>query len=161
MSCLVFANALESGDDLDLDQTAGRKGGNLEGAARGERSLELGGVDLVHGGKVGDVGQVDRGLDDIGKRGAGSGQQGLDVGEGLLGLSLDASGSLPVAGSMPSWPDRNTMLPVWIPGEYGPMAAGALSEETTLLLMLFSLQAKGNGSAAFIPGGTVRSECRA
>ena len=57
MSCLVVANALESGDDLDLDQTAGRKGGNLESAARGERSLELGGVDLVHGSEVGDVGQ--------------------------------------------------------------------------------------------------------
>ena len=26
------------------------------------------------------------------------------------------------------------MLPVWIPGEYGPMAAGALSEDTTVLL---------------------------
>ena len=55
MSCLVVANALESGDDLDLDQTASRKGGNLEGAARGERGLELRGVDLVHGGEVGDV----------------------------------------------------------------------------------------------------------
>ena len=134
MSCLVVANALESGDDLDLDQTASRKGGNLESAARGERGLELGGVDLVHGGEVGDVGQVDRGLDDIGKGGAGSGQQGLDVGEGLLGLGLDA------LGSMPSWPDRNTMLPAWIPGEYGPMAAGALSEDTTVLLMFFSLR---------------------
>lgn len=71
MSCLVVTNTLESGDNLDLDQTASRKGGNLESAARGERSLELGGVNLVHGGKVGDVGQVDRGLDDIGKRGAG------------------------------------------------------------------------------------------
>lgn len=140
MSCLVVANALESGDDLDLNQTASRKGGNLEGAARGERGLELGGVDLVHGGEVGDVGQVDRGLDDIGKGSAGSGQQGLDVGEGLLSLGLDASGILPVAGSMPSWPDRNTMLPVWIPGEYGPMAAGALSEDTTVLLMFFSLR---------------------
>ena len=138
MSCLVVANALESGDDLDLDQTASRKGGNLEGAARGERGLELRGVDLVHGGEVGDVGQVDRGLDDIGKGGAGSGQQGLDVGEGLLGLGLDALGQL--AGSMPSWPDRNTMLPVWMPGEYGPMAAGALSEDTTVLLMFFSLR---------------------
>ena len=39
MSCLVVANALESGNDLDLDQTASRKGGNLEGAARGERGL--------------------------------------------------------------------------------------------------------------------------
>ena len=58
MSCLVVANALESGDDLDLDQTASRKSGNLESAARGERGLELGGVDLVHGGEVGDVGQV-------------------------------------------------------------------------------------------------------
>ena len=55
MSCLVVANALESGNDLDLDQTASRKGGNLEGAARGERGLKLGGVDLVHGGEVGDV----------------------------------------------------------------------------------------------------------
>ena len=53
MSCFVFANALESGDDLDLDQTASRKGGNLKCAARGERSLELGGVDLVHGSEVG------------------------------------------------------------------------------------------------------------
>lgn len=94
MSCLVVANALESGNDLDLDQTASRKGGNLEGAARGERGLELGGVDLVHGGEVGDVGQVDRGLDDIGKGSAGSGQQGLNVGEGLLGLGLDALGHL-------------------------------------------------------------------
>ena len=41
MLCLVVANALESGDDLDLDQTAGRKGGNLESAARGERSSNL------------------------------------------------------------------------------------------------------------------------
>ena len=72
MSCLVVVNALESGDDLDLDQTAGRKGGNLESAARGERGLELGGVNLVHGSEVGDVGQVDRGLDDIGKGGAGA-----------------------------------------------------------------------------------------
>ena len=32
---------LESGDDLDLDQTASRKSGNLESAARGERGLEL------------------------------------------------------------------------------------------------------------------------
>ena len=104
MSCLVVANALESGNDLDLDQTASRKGGNLEGAARGERGLKLGGVDLVHGGEVGDVGQVDRGLDDIGKGSAGSGQQ------------------------------------AWIPGEYGPMAAGALSEDTTVLLMFFSLR---------------------
>ena len=94
MSCLVVTNTLESGDNLDLDQTASRKGGNLESAARGERSLELGGVNLVHGGKVGDVGQVDRGLDDIGKRGAGSGQQSLDVGEGLLGLGLDTLGQL-------------------------------------------------------------------
>ena len=94
MSCLVVANALESGDDLDLDQTAGRKGGNLESAARGERSLELGSVDLVHGSEVGDVGQVDRGLDDIGKGGAGSGQQSLDVSKGLLGLGLDALGHL-------------------------------------------------------------------
>ena len=86
MSCLVVANALESGDDLDLDQTASRKGGNLESAARGERGLELGGVDLVHGSEVG------------------------------------------------------TMLPVWIPGEYGPMAAGALSEDTTVLLMFISLR---------------------
>ncbi len=77
MSCFVFASVLESGDDLDLDQTAGRKSGNLESAARGERSLELGSVDLVHGSEVGDVGQVDRSLDDIGKGGAGSGQQGL------------------------------------------------------------------------------------
>lgn len=83
MSCLVVANALEGGDDLDLDQTASRKGSNLEGAARGEQGLELGGVDLVHGGEVGDVGQVDRSLDDIGKGGAGSGQQGLDVSKGL------------------------------------------------------------------------------
>ena len=83
MLCLVVANALESGDDLDLDQTAGRKGGNLESAARGERSLELGGVDLVHGSEVGNV---------------------------------------------------------WMPGEYGPMAAGALSEDTTVLLMFFSLR---------------------
>ena len=59
MSCLVVANALESGDDLDLDQTASRKSGNLESAARGERGLELGGVDLVHGGKVGDVASCD------------------------------------------------------------------------------------------------------
>ena len=57
MSCLVVANALESGDDLDLDQTASRKGGNLESAARGERGLELGGVDLVHGSEVGNVGR--------------------------------------------------------------------------------------------------------
>ena len=83
MSCLVVANALESGDDLDLDQTASRKSGNLESAARGERGLKLGGINLVHGG---------------------------------------------------------TMLPDWIPGEYGPMAAGALSEDTTVLLMFFSLR---------------------
>lgn len=140
MSCLVVANALESGDDLNLDQTASRKSGNLESAACGERGLELGGINLVHGGKVGDVGQVDRGLDDIGKGGAGGSQQGFDVSKGLLSLGLDASGSLPVAGSMPSWPDRNTMLPVWMPGEYGPMAAGALSEDTTVLLMFFSLR---------------------
>lgn len=140
MLCLVVANALESGDDLDLDQTAGRKGGNLESAARGERSLELGGVDLVHGSEVGNVGQIDRGLNDIGKGGAGSGQQGLNVSKGLLSLASTPSGILPVAGSMPSWPDRNTMLPVWMPGEYGPMAAGALSEDTTVLLMFFSLR---------------------
>ena len=72
MSCLVVANTLESGDDLNLDQTASRKSGNLESTARGERSLELGGVDLVHGSEVGNVGQVDRGLNDIGKGGAGS-----------------------------------------------------------------------------------------
>ena len=139
MSCFVFANDLESGDDFDLDQTAGRKSGNLEGAARGEGGLELGGVDLVHGSEVGNVGQVDRGLDDIGKGGAGSGQQGLNVSKGLLSLGLDASGILPVAGSIPSWPDRNTMLPVLMPGEYGPMAAGALSEDTTVLLIFFLL----------------------
>ena len=55
MSCFVVANALESGDDFDLDQTAGRKGGNLESAARGERGLELGGVDLVYGSEVGNA----------------------------------------------------------------------------------------------------------
>lgn len=140
MSCLVVANALESGDDLDLDQTASRKSGNLESAARGERGLKLGGINLVHGGKVGDVSQVDRGLDDIGKRSAGSGQQGFDVGEGLLGLGLDALGQLAGRGIDAQLPDRNTMLPVWIPGEYGPMAAGALSEDTTVLLMFFSLR---------------------
>ena len=42
MSCLVVVNALESGDDLDLDQTTSRKGGNLESAARGER------LSLIH-----------------------------------------------------------------------------------------------------------------
>ena len=94
MSCLVVVNALESGDDLDLDQTASRKSGNLESAARGERGLELGGVDLVHGGEVGNVSQVDCGLDDIGKGGAGSGQQGLDVSKGLLSLGLDTLGQL-------------------------------------------------------------------
>ena len=75
-----------------------RTGGNLESATRGERGLELGGVDLVHGSEVGNVGQVDRGLDDIGKGGTGSGQQGLDVGKGLLGLGLDALGHLASCG---------------------------------------------------------------
>ena len=41
MSCLVVVNTLESGDDLDLDQTAGRKGGNLESAARGNGASNL------------------------------------------------------------------------------------------------------------------------
>lgn len=139
MSCLVVANPLESGDDLNLDQTAGRKGGT-ESAARGERSLELGGVDLVHGSEVGNVGQIDRGLNDIGKGGAGSGQQGLDVSKGLLSTGLDALGHLAGCGVDAQLAGQEHHVAGLDAGEYGPMAAGALSEDTTVLLMFFSLR---------------------
>ncbi len=167
MSCLVVANALESGDDLDLDQTASRKGGNLEGAARGERGLKLGGVDLVHGGEVGNVGQVDRGLDDIGKGSAGSGQQGLDVGEGLLGLTSPSSRPRRPRASCRSrdrCPAGRTGTPCCRPGCRGNTDRWlrVRYRKTRRSCSCFSPYDQIESvSAAFTPGGTIRSEHRA
>ena len=62
-------------------------------AARAGRVFagEVAGVDLVDGGEVGDVGEQDRGLDDVVVPEPGLGQDGAHVLEDLLGLGLDVA----------------------------------------------------------------------
>ena len=81
-----------SGDGLDLDAGPQRQGGHAEGGP-GREGLtgEVAGVDLVDGGEVGDVGEQDRGLDDVVVPEPGLGQDGAHVLEDLLGLGLDVA----------------------------------------------------------------------
>src|SRR4051812_3197167 len=44
---------------------------------------------------------------------------------------------LPVAGSIGTWPDTNSMLPAAIAGEYGPMAFGAFGLEIAVGISYF------------------------
>lgn len=80
------------GDGLDLDTGPQRQGGHPEGGP-GREGLagEVAGVDLVDGGEVGDVGEQDRGLDDVVVPEPGLGQDGTHVLEDLLGLGLDVA----------------------------------------------------------------------
>ena len=86
------ADSGPGGDGLDLDTGPQRQGGHPEGGP-GREGLagEVAGVDLVDGGEVGDVGEQDRGLDDVVVAEAGLGQDGAHVLEDLLGLGLDVS----------------------------------------------------------------------
>lgn len=65
----------------DLDRAAGRFVGT-EGIA----------VETVHGGEVAEVLEEDRGFDDMGKVETGGGEDRLDIGEDLAGLSRDVCG---------------------------------------------------------------------
>ena len=56
-----------------------------------ERLREESGIDLVHGGKVGHIGQIYRGFDDVCKVGTGFFQYISGVCEGLCGLFFDTS----------------------------------------------------------------------
>ena len=56
-----------------------------------EAAGEVLGIDLVHGGKVVDVSQEHSGLDDVVAGQVGLSQNGLDVLQGLFGLSLNAA----------------------------------------------------------------------
>ncbi len=77
-------------DRLDLDQGAARQGGHLDGAA-GRRGLDdVPGVDGVDRREVGQVGQEDRGLDDVGQRHAGGREDRLQVDQRPLRLVVDA-----------------------------------------------------------------------
>lgn len=82
----VAGSGRADGDGLDLEACAARQGGGLDAGARGERRDERAGIDLVHGGEIGEIGQKDRGLGDVLKPEAGGGEDGADVGEGALGL---------------------------------------------------------------------------
>ena len=89
----AFLNRTDSGpggDGLDLDAGPQRQGGDTEGGPGRERLTgEVAGVDLVDGGEVGDVGEQDRGLDDVVVPEPGLGQDGTHILEDLLGLGLD------------------------------------------------------------------------
>ena len=138
------------------------EGRNLEGAARGKRGLELGGVDLVHGGEVGDVGQVDRGLDDIGKGGAGSGQQGSTLARDCWAWASTPSGI--VAGRGVDGPAGRTGTPCCRPGYRGNTGRWrpVRYRKTRRSCSCFSPYDQIESvSAAFAPGGTIRSEHRA
>ncbi len=76
---------------LDLHQGALREGLDGDGAAGREGSGEELGVDFVHGGEVGHVGQEDGGLDHVLEAQAGRFENGARIGEALPGLDLDAA----------------------------------------------------------------------
>src|SRR5208282_6461717 len=80
------------GYDLDLDAGALRQGGDLDGGTRREVRGEVFGIDLVHPGKVGQVRQEHRALDDIGEGQLLVVKDGLDVLQGALSLRLDVAG---------------------------------------------------------------------
>ena len=56
------------------------------------------GIDLVHRSEIGDVGQKDRGLNDVIGRSSSSGQQVLDILQRLLGLLGRCLGKLAICG---------------------------------------------------------------
>ena len=80
------------GDGLDLYARPQWQGGYGEGGPGGQDGAgDVAGVDLVDGLEVGDVGQQDGGLDDVGPSQVGGGEDGADIGQGPLGLGLDAA----------------------------------------------------------------------
>ena len=94
----ALSHFLQRSDGLDLDQGASGQCRNLKSAAGREGSLKMLGIDLVHRSEIGDVGQKDRGLNDVIGRSAGSSQQVLDVCQRLLGLLGRGLGKLAVCG---------------------------------------------------------------
>ena len=76
---------------LNLHQGAFRERLDRDGAAGREGGGEELGVDFVHGGEIGHVGQEDGGLDDVLEAQAGLFEDGPRIGEALPGLDLDAT----------------------------------------------------------------------
>ena len=74
-------------------------------------------VNRIHFLKIGHMDEEDAAADHMAETGAGTLQNGRDVAQRLLRLRSTPSGTIPVRGSRPAWPDTNTRLPTTIPGE--------------------------------------------
>ena len=79
------------GDGLDLHHGVLGQTGDLHSAAGRGIAGEESGVDLVHGGEVVHVLEEHRGFDDVVHGQPRLGQDGLNVGQGLLCLTGDAA----------------------------------------------------------------------
>lgn len=79
-------------DDFDFHAGAFGEGGDLHRGARGEFFREMFGIDFVHGGKVGEVGEKHGAFHNVGKGQSLVVQNGLHVLERPLGLRLDVAG---------------------------------------------------------------------
>ena len=89
--CSQFSR-MQMRDDVDLDARVAGQSGRLDrGAGRGRRR-EQRGVDLVHGGEVVHVRQVDGGLHHRVEAGARGRQDGSEIGEDLARLAGDIAG---------------------------------------------------------------------
>src|SRR5262249_54262133 len=76
----------KGGNDIDFDQGVLRKTRNLDGRASGRRLGEEFAVDLVHGGEIVHVFEIDGGLHNVVKVGTCSLNNPLDVVHDALGL---------------------------------------------------------------------------
>src|SRR5688572_4465483 len=82
---------LDDGDALDLDAGIERQPRRLDRRARRRRRGEPLAVGLVDRGEVAEVGDEDRGLDDVAEPGAGGGEHGADVVERAPGQRADVT----------------------------------------------------------------------
>lgn len=80
-------------DDFDFHAGATRQGGDLYGGSRGEIDGEIFGVNLIHPGEVGEVGQEDGAFDDVVEGELLVVEDGFDIFENAFGLGLDVAGN--------------------------------------------------------------------
>ena len=128
--CVGAETSAEERDDVHFDAGVSWKSGGLNGRACGLRRGEKRRVHVVHRGEVAKVGQVDRGADNLLKRGAARLQDFTDVLKHAPGLvtdaALDKRARLRIDGDLPDT-NRKVLRVCW---EYGPSAFGADSVET-------------------------------